>query len=133
MREWIRPGLRIVMAFAMVAVGVAHFAWPEPFVRIVPTYLPKPDLLVALSGGFEVAGGLGLLWSKTRRSASLGLVALFLAVFPANIHMALHQIQLHPGGSMPVWAMWARLPFQALLIAGAWWVGGVSEPSKQSS
>ncbi len=111
------------MAVAMVSVGLSHFLWPEPFMRIVPSYLPAPYALVLVSGAFEIAGGLGLLWARSRRLASLGLVALFVAVFPANIHMAVHEIQLVPDGTMPVWAMWARLPFQALFIAGALWVG----------
>lgn len=118
-----KSATRVLVAAAMVAVGVLHFANPAPFVRIVPDALPAPEFLVYLSGGFEVAGGLGLLWSKTRHWASWGLIALYLAVFPANINMAINEIQLEPGGSMPVWAMWARLPFQLLFIAAAWWVG----------
>ncbi len=118
-----KPVLRAAIAVAMIAVGVAHFVNPEPFVRIVPSILPAPRMLVFISGAFEIAGGLGLLWPHTRRLASWGLVALFVAVFPANINMAINEIQLQPGDTMPVWAMWMRLPFQALFIAGAWWVG----------
>ncbi len=135
MSRWFRPGLRAVIALAMVTVGALHFLSPEPFVRIVPGYLPWPELLVFVSGGFEVAGGLGLLWSRSRSYASWGLVALYVAVFPANINMAIHEIQLEPGGTMPVWAMWARLPFQALFILGAWWVGrseAAKAPAKYS-
>ena len=51
-----------------------------------------------------------------------GLVALYIAVFPANIHMAMDHIQLTPDGTFPVWAMWLRLPFQALFIAWAYWM-----------
>ncbi|MBT8493596.1 MAG: DoxX family membrane protein, partial [Deltaproteobacteria bacterium] len=99
--------LRAVVGLGMIAIGVMHFVNPEPFVRIVPDVLPAPLALVYISGFFEIAGGLGLLWSRTRRLASLGLVALYLAVFPANINMAVNEIQLSPGGDMPVWAMWA--------------------------
>lgn len=108
-------------AAAMIAVGVAHFANPEPFVRIVPEALPAPLLLVYLSGVAEILGGAGLLVPKTRRFAAWGLVALYVAVFPANLNMAIHEIQLDPTNPLPVWAMWARLPFQALFIAWAWW------------
>ncbi len=125
----IKPIVRTLMALAMMAVGVAHFLDPEPFIRIVPSFLPAPRALVLISGGFEIAGGLGLLWSKTRRMASFGLIALFVAVFPANINMAINEIQLQPEGTMPVWAMWMRLPLQALFIAGAWWVGGDKKTS----
>jgi len=115
--------VRVLLAAGMVAIGTWHFVRPEPFVRIVPDLLPAPLLLVYVSGVFEILGGLGLLWNKTRRWASWGLVALYVAVFPANINMAINEIQLEPGGTLPVWAMWARLPLQALIIAAAYWVG----------
>lgn len=113
----------VLLGVSMMAIGVTHFLDPEPFVRIVPDYLPAPLALVYVSGVFEVLGGVGVLLPQTRRAASWGLVALFLAVFPANVHMALNEIQLVPGGDLPVWAMWARLPFQAVFIAWAVWVG----------
>tara|TARA_R110002096_G_scaffold44524_10_gene119927 strand:- start:27163 stop:27552 length:390 start_codon:yes stop_codon:yes gene_type:complete len=123
MQPVIKRIVRLFIALAMIAVGATHFANPEPFIRIVPSILPEPRLLVLISGAFEVAGGFGLLWPQTRRLASLGLIALFIAVFPANINMAINEIQMQPGDTMPVWAMWLRLPFQAIFIALAWWVG----------
>lgn len=123
MVERIRTALLFLLAFGMVAVGVLHFVDPEPFVRIMPAWLPAHTALVYISGAFEILGGLGLLVPATRRFASLGLVALFIAVFPANINMAIHEIQIDPANPMPVWAMWARLPVQGVLIAWAWWVG----------
>jgi uncharacterized membrane protein len=107
----------------MVTVGVLHFTNPEPFVRIVPAFLPAKLELVWLSGAAEILLGVGLLPSLTRRWASLGLVALLVAVFPANINMALNEIQLNPDDPLPVWAMWARLPFQLVFIATALFVG----------
>lgn len=107
----------------MIAIGVMHFASPEPFVRIVPAILPAKKLLVYLSGGFELLGGLGLLWSRTRQLASWGLILLYLSVFPANVNMALNEIQLQPDGEIAVWAMWARLPLQLVFIALVWWLG----------
>jgi uncharacterized membrane protein len=106
----------------MIAIGVDHFANPAPFVRIVPAYLPYPAALVAISGFFEVLGGIGVLIPWTRRAAAWGLIALYVAVFPANINMAMNHVQLTPDGALPVWAMWARLPFQALFIACAAWL-----------
>lgn len=129
----LRAVVRIVVAAAMVAVGVAHLIWPEPFVRIVPDWLPAAGLLVAVSGVCEIAGGVGLLIPRTRRLASFGLVALYIAVFPANIHMAVHDIQLSPGGSMPNWAMWARLPLQLVFIAAALWVGRDGTPASDEA
>lgn len=113
---------RYLLAFAMTAIGVDHFANPGPFVQIVPAFLPAPLMLVYLSGVCEMAFGVGLLFARTRLLSALGLVALYLAVFPANINMAIHQIQLTPESPIPVWAMWARLPFQALFIAWALYV-----------
>lgn len=118
----IRTVARIALAVIMVAVGVLHFAKPEPFVMIVPSYLPWPLALVWISGVFEVLGGVGLLIEKTRRVASWGLIALFVAVFPANVWMATEGIQ-PPGMDLDGFWAWARLPLQAVLIAWAWWVG----------
>ncbi len=108
--------VRVGLGALMCGVGLMHFVSPGPFAEIVPSYLPYPQLLVAVSGVFEIALGAGLFLPRTRRLASLGLVLLYVAVFPANIYMAMHHIQ--PGGvSMPEWAGWARLPFQAVFIA----------------
>lgn len=112
-----------MLAVLMIGIGADHFVNPEPFVRIVPAFLPAPLLLVYVSGAFEIAGGAGLLFERTRRFAALGLCALYVAVFPANINMAIHEIQLSPGGAMPVWMMWARLPLQAVFIAWAYAAG----------
>lgn len=116
----IKAPLRHLLAVAMTAVGVAHFIAPAPFVSIVPPWLPSPRLLVYISGVAEVLGGVGLWIPKTRRAAAWGLVALYVAVFPANIHMALNNV---PMGDLPPnpLAAWLRLPFQFLFIAWAWW------------
>ncbi len=114
--------LRHLMAVAMVTVGVLHFANPEPFIHIVPRALPAPALLVYASGLAEIALGLGLAVRRTRLYAAWGLVALFVAVFPANINMAVNDLALDPSNPTPTWVAWARLPFQALFIAWAIWV-----------
>jgi uncharacterized membrane protein len=108
-----------VLSASMITVGVSHFTSPEPFMRIVPPALPAREM-VLLSGFFEVLGGAGLLVPRLRRAAAWGLIALFLAVFPANIYMALEGIQLDPENPLPTWGAWARLPFQALFIYWAW-------------
>ena len=116
------------LAAAMTAIGVLHFVHPDPFMRIVPPPLP-PRGTVYLSGVFEILGGIGLLVPRTRRFAAWGLIALYLAVFPANIYMALNDIQLDPANPMPTWGAWLRLPFQGLFIAWAWWFTRVDEPT----
>ena len=110
-----------ILALAMVAVGVLHFVRPKLFVRIVPKYLPAPLALVYISGLFEVLGGLGLLIPATRPYAAWGLIALYIAVFPANVYMLTHNISLDPKKPIPRWALWLRLPFQLVFIAWAYW------------
>jgi uncharacterized membrane protein len=95
-----------------------HFVSPGMFVKIVPPFLPWPGALVAISGGAEIAGGIGLLTVRWRRWAAYGLVALLLAVFPANVYMAIE------GMMLPAWALWGRLPLQFVLI---WFVLHVDE------
>jgi len=120
----IRAIVRLVLAVAMIAVGVLHFVHPDGFVKIVPSFLPAPRALVLVSGFFEILGGLGLLHPRTRRSAAIGLIALYFAVFPANINMAMNDIQ-PAGGHIPEVLLWLRLPLQIGLVALAWWTGEV--------
>lgn len=117
-----KPIVRVVCAVLMMGVGLLHFVNPDPFVRIVPAFLPAPLTLVYVSGFFEILGGAGLLVPRVRFWAAWGLIALYVAVFPANINMAVNQIQMGADGTIPVWAMWARLPFQALFIGLAFWL-----------
>lgn len=118
----LRAVLRGLLALAMIGIGVAHFVEPDPFVRMMPAMLPAPLALVWVSGAFEVLGGAGLLVPRTRRAAALGLVALYVAVFPANVNMALNHISLDGVTTLPPLALWLRLPLQAVLIAWALWV-----------
>lgn len=107
-----------------VAAGSMHFLKPAPYVRIMPPFLPWPLALVYISGAAEIAGGLGLLPVATRRAAAWGLVALLVAVFPANIHMAIANVQVTAKPIPPI-LLWARLPLQVFLI---WWVLWASKP-----
>jgi uncharacterized membrane protein len=111
--------LQIVLALVMVAMGILHFAAPKAFVRTMPRMLPAPLFLVLLSGVFEILGGVGLMVPRTQRFAAWGLMALYVAVFPANVNMAVNQIGF--GSGTPQWVLWARLPLQLVLIAWAYW------------
>jgi uncharacterized membrane protein len=113
-----RSLLTYLLAAVFIGAGALHFLRPRGFVRIVPEQLPRPELLVSISGVAEVLGGIGLLVPGARRAAGTGLVALLVAVFPANINMALHPERL--GAGLPEWALWARLPLQPALIAAVW-------------
>ena len=112
-----KAALFLTAAFFATA-GFLHFVRPAPFVKIVPPFFPHPLAMVRLSGAAEIAGGLGLLLRPLRRPAAWGLVALLLAVFPANIYMAVDRIQVTVA-PLPVWLLWVRLPLQFVLI---WWV-----------
>ena len=108
---------RVALGLLFVGAGVTHFVFPRAFVSIVPDYLPSPRTLVVLSGAAEVAGGLGLFFPRARRPAAWVLVALLIAVFPANLWMAQHPERFRP---LPAWQLWARLPLQVPLIVWAW-------------
>jgi uncharacterized membrane protein len=117
-----KTALRWLLTIVMVAAGANHFINPAPYVAMMPGALPAPLALVYISGVAEILGGLGLILPATRRLAAWGLIALFVAVFPANLNMALNDLPL---GTTPVptWALWARLPLQIVFIAWAYLVG----------
>ena len=104
-----------------VAAGALHFVRPAMYERIVPPQLGHAPELVAISGVAEIAGGVGLLLPQTRRAAGIGLIALLLAVWPANIWMAVEAERF--AKVAPAWALWGRVPLQLLMI---WWVERVS-------
>jgi len=100
-----------------VFAGVMHFVIPRTYESIVPDYLPARRALVQASGVAEIAGGLAVLHPRTRRAGSRFSIATLLAVFPANLHMALHPERYPvPGGRR---SLYARLPVQLLFIAWA--------------
>ena len=106
------------LAVSFIGAGVNHFLNPDFYVGIMPPYLPAHLALVYLSGLFEILAGLLVLVPRVRALTGWGLVALLMAIFPANIHMALSP-ELFP--DTPVAALYARLPFQAVFLAWAYW------------
>jgi len=116
---------RAILASVMVFAGVLHFLYTDNYVAVMPDYLPWHEELVLISGFFEIAGGLGLLVPATRNLAGLGLIALYLAVLPANINMAVNNIQPE-SITIPLWLLWLRIPLQIPFI---WWAWRVSRAS----
>jgi uncharacterized membrane protein len=112
--------LRWVLTVFMTVAGLNHFLAPAPYVAMMPAALPAPLALVYISGVAEILGGLGLILPATRRLAAWGLIALFIAIFPANINMAVNHLPLGDR-VLPTWALWARLPLQFVLMAWAYW------------
>lgn len=112
--------LKGILAVCMIVAGITHFLAPHPYVKIVPPQLPYPEALVYISGFLEIFWGIGLLIPKFSQAAAWGLVLLLIAVYPANINMAVNHIHLDnvPDG---IWFQAIRLPFQLVLIAWAFW------------
>ena len=107
---------RVVFAALFLAGGIGHFVAPEVYLRIMPPALPWPRALVLLSGAAEVLLGALLIVPSTQVGAAWGLIALLVAVFPANVFMWQHADRF----GIPAGALLARLPLQGLLIAWAW-------------
>lgn len=102
-----------LVGLCFIVAGAFHFVRPAAYVAMMPPGLPQPGLLVVVSGLAEIAGGIGVLTGRFRRMAAWGLIALLVAVFPANLQVALHG---WPGADFPRWLLWVRLPFQGLFI-----------------
>ncbi len=102
-----------VVAIFFIGAGANHFVHPSPYYSMMPGYLPWPRQLVWISGVAEILGGFGALVPITRTLAGWGLILLLLAVFPANLNVALNG---WPGVNLPVWSLWARLPLQILML-----------------
>ena len=115
--DWRTP-MRWLAILGFILAGLNHFRHPDFYRSIIPPGFPSPAALVAISGIAEIAGGVGLAIPRLRRAAGWGLIALLVAVFPANLYMALDPDRfagLHVAPSL----LWLRLPLQAVFI---WWV-----------
>jgi len=114
-----------VMGAIYAVAGVTHFLAPASFARAVPPEFPRPRTLVYLSGVAEVGLGLGMQFDRTRRASAWGIVALLVAVFPANVYMATDDVagEFVPDSldGLARAAAWVRLPMQAVLVLWAWW------------
>ncbi len=113
----VKQVLKYLFGLMFILAGANHFIKPEFYLPMMPPYIPAHELMVILSGIAEMILGL-LLWvPKASRLAAWGLVALLFAVFPANLHMALHPEQFP---DMPQMGLWIRLPLQGVMIWWAW-------------
>lgn len=120
MSDFLRRGharARLIVAVVFVIAGVLHFVIPRFYLAMMPPWLPAHLFLVQLSGVAEIALGLGVLVDRTRVMAGWGLIALLVAVFPANVQMLLNALDAHASA---VWltALVLRLPLQ--WVIGRW-------------
>jgi uncharacterized membrane protein len=121
--------LRWLLAAFFIAAGMNHFRAPAVYVSMIPPWLPWPAALSAVAGCCEVVGGLAVLMPGLRVAAGWALVALLVAVFPANLHIAL--MGHMPGFAFSPLTLWLRLPLQAVLIAWVAWVAIAGERRTQ--
>jgi uncharacterized membrane protein len=108
---------RALLGVLFITTGVLHFLRPRTYVAIMPRYLPAHRELVYASGVAEIAGGAGMLHPRTARRAGWWLIATLVAIFPANVEMAVHAERFR---KIPEPLLWARLPLQGVLIAWVW-------------
>jgi uncharacterized membrane protein len=106
-----------LMSGIYILAGVMHFVTPVSYVKTVPKYIPKRMLMVYISGFFEIIFGIGLLFTETQTWSAIGIIALLIAVFPANIYMAQRMKEKQ---SKNAWIAYARLPLQTFLIYWAY-------------
>ncbi|OFY99356.1 MAG: DoxX family protein [Bacteroidetes bacterium RIFCSPLOWO2_12_FULL_31_6] len=109
--------LLCLMALMYVAAGIYHFVNPKLYMKIMPPYLPYHLQLIYISGVIEIVLGILLIPESTRTIAAWLIIALLIAVFPANIQMAINFWQKN---SSSLWIAIARLPLQVVLIWLAW-------------
>jgi uncharacterized membrane protein len=111
------PRPHVVLGAFYLLAGTLHFVKPRPYEAIMPRALPAKRELVYASGAAELIGGAGVLHPRTRRAAGWWLIATLVAIFPANVSMAVNAQRFR---RIPEPLLWLRLPVQALLIAWAW-------------
>jgi uncharacterized membrane protein len=111
------------MSAAYVLAGYNHLANPQFYLAIIPPSLPNPEWLNVLSGLAEIVLGVYLLEPRTRVLAAWGIIALLIAVFPANVYVAVNNVGLPDGApGTGIGALnWVRLPLQAVFLVWAWW------------
>ena len=113
-----------VMGVFYVVAGLNHFLNPHFYLPMMPTFLPWPAGLVFLSGVAEIVLGITVLIPSLHGPAAWGIILLLIAVFPANVHIALHNVPVFGAKEgAGIWN-WVRLPLQGVLILWAWWYTG---------
>ncbi|MCH8495119.1 MAG: DoxX family membrane protein [Balneolales bacterium] len=110
---------RLAAVIMFVQVGIMHLTRPEELVYMIEGFMPFPYELVILTGITEIVFAIGLLWRRTQKIAAGLLVAQLVAMFPANIYVAVMELPAPGGLPASPWYTWSRLLFQPIFI---WWV-----------
>lgn len=116
---------RRLLGPTFIFAGTMHFVRPREYEAIMPPYVPAHKEMVALSGAAEIVGGAAALFPRAHPFARFWLIAVLIAIFPANVHMAVNPEDIKGLPDIPRWLLWARLPFQAVFIA---WVIHATRP-----
>ena len=120
LRSWAaatRVGLAVMLCFT----AAAHFNnMRSDLVRMIPPFIPNPELMVTFTGICEILGAIGLLVPRTRRLAAVALIVFLFAVLPANIHAARSEVTLRGAPATP---LVPRVALQVLFIVLVWWAG----------
>ena len=116
-----------LLGITFIALGTMHFMRPGMYEKIMPDYLPAQRELVLVSGAAEIIGGAGVILEGTRTAARRLLIATLIAIFPANVHMALHPARYRAFSPA---LLWARLPLQGVFI---WWVRRATRPAERGA
>ena len=124
--------IAIAYGIALVVIGISHFTDPQKFVDIVPTILPFPLFLVYVTGGMEIAGGVGIIYPETRILAGRLLALFLVAVYPANLYMWTHDVAFN-GTKFDTQGHVIRLVLQLILIMVALYLSGDLNFSKSST
>jgi uncharacterized membrane protein len=119
----VKRALLWLLALFLVGGGFNHLMNPDFYVMIIPRALPNPEWLNVISGLAEIVLGVFVLEPRVRVLAAWGIIALLIAIFPANVYVAVENVGLPDGepGTGNAIANWVRLPFQGLFVLWAWW------------
>lgn len=109
----LRTASPYLLAVLLAGAGILHFVSPESYDRLIPPFLPAPRAWTYASGVAELACAAAVALPRTRRNGALATAVLFVAVFPANVYLAVEP------GDVPRWAALARLPLQVPLVLWA--------------
>jgi uncharacterized membrane protein len=128
--SWIYYVGLLVQAVLYIGQGINHFWHSAMVVGLMPMHYAHPYALVLLSGSAEILGGIGLLVEGTRRMAAWGLILMLVIYFDVHISMLMHAGRFP---SIPLWLLYARIPFQFVFIAWAWaYTRGASDENSNS-
>ncbi len=119
--KWVKLGSVALLGAFYVFGGWNHFANPDFYAPMMPPYLPAHDLLIRLSGVAEVTLGVAVLVPASRRLAAWGIIALLVAVVPANFHIAIYDLPIGEATQGAGGWNWVRIAFQPVLMLWAWW------------